>query len=498
MELLNILASVPDSKPSAPPAQAAAGDDERRFDEVLAGAIDREDVPRTDHGDRNSNEPDPAEAGTAALASDAAPEDAATESATTTGTPHDQARPAGTTGVDLAGMIAPAAGDKPITVSIAELEVEIEAATESGIPSASIRRGLSSSAIAQQVQALSHDSEHTAIPPTQQGADEALGSVELVPADGNPLPPTSEDLPTLIGKYPLAPSQGLAKDRNAALQLESETSARPPTGIPKVGVNGDRPQADQLAVAAQPTLSAAQRPTGNGPGQAPGEDRPSLRPAARSEGEVPSLRAEQAAPDVPTLTKAPAGLKPLEPALQAGDDAPQIRNSELQINPGSLGETRSVLGEAEAVQSSPTAIPAKPLSSEMLPERTLKIVQEVRASGQNAYRAEIRLDPPELGRLDIELNVEGKRIWARLTVENAAAREQVQTEIPRIRELLESQGLGEAQVEVQLRQGNQQEGDGRETGDGHGSSVAKAEDSEHVDSRILSRSSHDGLIDLRA
>ncbi len=223
-----------------------------------------------------------------------------------------------------------------------------------------------------------------------------------------------------------------------------------------------------------------------------------VRPAARSVN--PETRLDpyrerslttESGPEVRTAEDTP----PTEPAM------PRLASRETDIagvqpNRGSLGpqESRVVEGGSE-LRSMPGQRSAQPRE---LPKQTLRIVQEMKSSGQSSYRAEIRLDPPELGRIRIELNVEGERAWARLVVESAAAREQVQSELPRIRELLESQGLEEARVEVQLRKDDAREQQaGRDGGrDAEGEHGIGDGDPE-AGSRIR-LSEHDGLIDLRA
>ncbi len=72
-------------------------------------------------------------------------------------------------------------------------------------------------------------------------------------------------------------------------------------------------------------------------------------------------------------------------------------------------------------------------------------------------RAEIRLDPPELGNLDIRLNI-AKDNQATVTffVSNATAKEAIESAIPRLREMFEQQGLNLGNVDVS-QQGFQQQ-----------------------------------------
>ncbi|MCP5113654.1 MAG: hypothetical protein GY953_22705, partial [bacterium] len=199
-----------------------------------------------------------------------------------------------------------------------------------------------------------------------------------------------------------------------------------------------------------PAKSALKTPT---PLQTTTEVRPEARSVNPDTGLDPyreGSRATESGPEVRTAEDRP----PTEPAM------PRLASRETDIagvqpTRGSFSpqEPRVVEGGSEL-----RSVPGQRSTQlQELPKQTLRIVQEMKSSGQSSYRAEIRLDPPELGRIRIELNVEGERAWARLVVESAAAREQIQSELPRIRELLESQGLEEARVEVQLRKADARE-----------------------------------------
>jgi len=73
-------------------------------------------------------------------------------------------------------------------------------------------------------------------------------------------------------------------------------------------------------------------------------------------------------------------------------------------------------------------------------------------------RAEIRLDPPELGSLDIRLNIaKDNQASVMFYVTNAAAKEAIESAIPRLREMLAQQGLDLANVDVSQQSFQQQQ-----------------------------------------
>jgi flagellar hook-length control protein FliK len=73
-------------------------------------------------------------------------------------------------------------------------------------------------------------------------------------------------------------------------------------------------------------------------------------------------------------------------------------------------------------------------------------------AGQGIQRAEIRLDPPELGALEVQIDLSEDGAQIRFGTEHAAAREALDAALPRLRELLSQSGFGEVQVDVGDRQ----------------------------------------------
>ena len=73
--------------------------------------------------------------------------------------------------------------------------------------------------------------------------------------------------------------------------------------------------------------------------------------------------------------------------------------------------------------------------------------------------AEIRLDPPELGSMQVRVRSEGEQAHINFVVQNQQAKEALEQSMPRLRELLAQQGLalGEAQVQQQSQGQSQQQ-----------------------------------------
>jgi flagellar hook-length control protein FliK len=78
---------------------------------------------------------------------------------------------------------------------------------------------------------------------------------------------------------------------------------------------------------------------------------------------------------------------------------------------------------------------------------------------QQVGRAEIQLHPADLGSIDVQIEFEGKAVRAEFLSASGDVRQLLEAGLPRLRELLEAQGL-------QLQHADVGSGNGRETGRG--------------------------------
>ena len=87
--------------------------------------------------------------------------------------------------------------------------------------------------------------------------------------------------------------------------------------------------------------------------------------------------------------------------------------------------------------------------------------------------ADIRLDPPDLGQMQIKITMQGDSASVSMVVQSQAAREALEHSEPRLKELLEQQGieLGQSSVQQESR-GNKGEGDGSNFASGKGAEAA--------------------------
>ncbi|WP_076585516.1 flagellar hook-length control protein FliK [Vibrio ostreicida] len=107
------------------------------------------------------------------------------------------------------------------------------------------------------------------------------------------------------------------------------------------------------------------------------------------------------------------------------------------------------------------------LAGEQVAERVQMMMSK------NLKNIDIRLDPPELGRLQIRMSMTGEGATVHFTVANQQARDVLEQSMPRLREMLAQQGLqlGESSVQQQSS-GHQQTRNGAENNvaNGQGSS----------------------------
>ncbi len=118
--------------------------------------------------------------------------------------------------------------------------------------------------------------------------------------------------------------------------------------------------------------------------------------------------------------------------------------------------------QTPAIGNSAAAPVMAPISSIQLdgltPQQTDfvdKLATQMQWMGQQKIqRAELELHPAELGRLDITLELEGQSLRAEFGSSHAEVRAAIESQLPRLRDLLAAQGfqLGDAQVGSQQRE----------------------------------------------
>ncbi len=138
--------------------------------------------------------------------------------------------------------------------------------------------------------------------------------------------------------------------------------------------------------------------------------------------------------------------------------------------------------------------PQSPAWAQGLGERMQWLVQ------QNIQGAEIRLNPPELGALEVKLKISHEHgTQIHFSSPNGAVRESIEAAIPRLREMFAESGLmlGDVNVSHQsLAEQNQNGDSGRESSNRSAGGPAPIEAATGGESRSTQRLVSDGLVDM--
>ncbi|WP_375750887.1 flagellar hook-length control protein FliK [Vibrio sp. HN007] len=134
----------------------------------------------------------------------------------------------------------------------------------------------------------------------------------------------------------------------------------------------------------------------------------------------------------------------------------------------------------QAAAQSPLQL-AREVGGEQLAERVQMMMSK------NLKNVDIRLDPPELGRMQIRMSMNGDMASVQFTVSNPQARDMVEHAMPRLREMLSQQGiqLADSSVQQQNSGRQQQEYAAGNNSNGNGlSGGSSAEDELNLDEAI--------------
>lgn len=148
----------------------------------------------------------------------------------------------------------------------------------------------------------------------------------------------------------------------------------------------------------------------------------------------------------------------------------------------SVSETTRIQVENQHTQQQ-TQASEKPAAFQT-PEGKQQITEKIRwMVNARQSMAEIRLDPPEMGSMQVRVNVSGEAASVNFVVQSAAARDAIADAMPKLRDMLSEQGieLGEAFVQQQDRQAH----DGQDENQGFAGTGNEAFDYEEEDVNVI-------------
>jgi len=159
--------------------------------------------------------------------------------------------------------------------------------------------------------------------------------------------------------------------------------------------------------------------------------------------------------------KKPAGLDDLLATLTKTSSADAFVNTQVSQNPilaqitslisGNTAVAQPLLGAAADTSSLLLSNPTQTQVSASLNSSrwSEELGQRVRwLVGQNIGSAQIRLNPAELGPVGIRVNVSGDQVSVVFNSQFGVVREAIEAALPKLREMLESQGLNLAEADI--------------------------------------------------
>lgn len=150
----------------------------------------------------------------------------------------------------------------------------------------------------------------------------------------------------------------------------------------------------------------------------------------------------------------------------------------------------SAAPRAEAPQAA-----AAPGLEKFAPREMLRQVESgiYKTLNEGAKQLTLRLDPPELGKLNLQITVRGQEVSVALKAENADAGRMLQENLHQLRQTLEDQGLKVGKMEVQTQLSNGNSGQGWSGADRHNEARERDEAARALDRMRLLRGG-DGVV----
>ncbi|MEL7291022.1 MAG: flagellar hook-length control protein FliK [Pseudomonadota bacterium] len=145
---------------------------------------------------------------------------------------------------------------------------------------------------------------------------------------------------------------------------------------------------------------------------------------------------------------------------QPGSESSSGFAQQLAQAAGQPGSNALTQARAEQAAQAPLQL-NRDLAGEQVAERVQMMMSK------NLKNIDIRLDPPELGRMQIRMNMNGDAATVHFTVANQQARDVIEQSMPRLREMLAQQGVQLGDTSVQQQASGQQQKRYAEGGQGN-------------------------------
>lgn len=174
------------------------------------------------------------------------------------------------------------------------------------------------------------------------------------------------------------------------------------------------------------------------------------------------------------VLKAALGAKALAGLGDSGT-AQEHKDSSLAHQISTAAGQQGITSAQNRAENLQQAAPQPPLhlNKEMASDQMAERVQMMMS--KNLKHVDIRLDPPELGRLQIRMNMNGDGATVHFTVANHQARDAIEQSMPRLREMLAQQGVQLGDTSVQQQNAGQQQSRYASSGDGQPGQLSRNE-----------------------
>ncbi|EOB2786732.1 flagellar hook-length control protein FliK [Vibrio vulnificus] len=258
----------------------------------------------------------------------------------------------------------------------------------------------------------------------------------------------------------LTPSEGVS-ERHAAIDWTSPQSAQP-----KHQDNAAAKTAGSAALA-QAVHTALAQPNTATTASLSADKAAMALPEGMTANTIPTAFNPATSPDV-----AKSQVQSMQAALAAAGLA-SVKGSSKQTSTETQGaqpttslySAQTVTGQTRA-ENVAAQQPPMPLTRELANEQVAEKVQMMMS--KNLKQLDIRLDPPELGRMQIRMTMNNDIANVHFTVTNPQARDIIEQTLPRLREMLAQQGMQLADSSVQQQASGQQQRQYSADGQGNG------------------------------
>lgn len=373
---------------------------------------------------------------------------------------------------------ATAPATTPVTGIVATaVTVQIELATDTNLdqvidpsdaiifsnPPATVIAGPAETAANALARVALDTADHPTVPAAETGA-QAETSTQAATATTTDTPATQTNVGT-ADTAPDAPVEAPVAVETAAPQVQIEAKAHAElTATAKADPTKpiDKPQPDQIIASTEARPGQARDDT---PATSE-QTTPAPKPEASTERRVEANARTEERPDKPVETETRPVQRPAhEPAAGASAHVQTTTAEQPQPTGFSFSQTAALHMSNVAVQQ----LTAMPVQANV-PVPVSGLAVEIAANAQiGRSRFEIRLDPPELGRIDVRLDVDKQgQVTSHLIVEKATTLDLLRRDAPQLERALQDAGLKTSDSGLQFSLRDQGQQTGRNDDDGSG------------------------------